>query len=130
MDSNANGIVDSASRHSVAETVERIKGALSARGVRLFALIDHAGEAARAGLQMRPTQLLIFGSPEAGTPVMVAAPTSALDLPLKILVWEDARGKVWASYNSAEYLQQRHGVPPELLPTLAVVASLAAAAGA
>ena len=107
------------------ETVERLKTILQAKGVRLFAEVDHSGEAAKAGLTMRPKKLLIFGNPKAGTPIMVAAPASAIDLPLKILVWEDAQGKAWASYNTAAYLHERHDLPPELLKPLAVVETFA-----
>ncbi len=95
----------------------------------MFALVDHSGEAEKAGLKMRPTKLLIFGSPKAGTPVMLAAPSVAIDLPLKILIWEDSQAKVWVSCNSPAYLQERHGVPDELLQNLAVVEGLAAKAG-
>jgi uncharacterized protein (DUF302 family) len=119
------GIVDISSKHSVDETVEKLKGILQAGGVTLFAFVDHSGEAAKAGMTMRPTKLLIFGNPKAGTPVMLAAPHSALDLPLKILIWEDAQAKVWVTYNSAAYLQQRHGLSPELLRNLAAVETLA-----
>ena len=91
----------------------------------LFALADHSGEAEKAGMKMRPTKLLIFGNPKAGTPVMLAAPSSAIDLPLKILIWEDAQGKVRASYNSPDYLQERHRIPQELLQNIAVVETLA-----
>ena len=101
---------------------------LEAKGATLFALVDHSGEAARVGMKMRPTKLLIFGSPKAGTPVMLAAPSSAIDLPLKILIWEDNHGKVWVSYNSPEYLQERHAVPKELLQNIAVVETSAAKA--
>ncbi|HEY1648293.1 MAG TPA: DUF302 domain-containing protein [Terracidiphilus sp.] len=125
---NENGIVDIASDHSVDETVARLKGILEAKAVALFALVDHSGEAEKVGMKMRPTKLLIFGSPKAGTPVMLAAPSIALDLPLKILVWEDEQGKTWVSYNSPAYLQKRHNVPPELLKNLAVVEALAAKA--
>lgn len=124
-----NGIIDILSNHSVDETVERLKGILQAKGVTLFALVDHSGEAEKAGMKMRPTKLLIFGSPKAGTPVMLAAPSIAIDLPLKILIWEDSQGKVWVSYNSPEYLQERHRVPRELLQNIAVVETLAAKAG-
>jgi uncharacterized protein (DUF302 family) len=123
-----NGIVSRPSRHSVDETVEKLKRTLEAKGVTIFALVDHSGEAAKAGLEMRPTKLLIFGSPEAGTPLMVAAPSIAIDLPLKILVSEDAAGKVSVSYNSSEYLQKRHGLPGELLQNIGVVEALANAA--
>jgi uncharacterized protein (DUF302 family) len=122
------GIVSKASNHSVDRTVERLEGLLHAKGVKLFALVDHSGEAEGAGMLLRPTKLLIFGSPKAGTPLMVASPSIAIDLPLKILVWEDSSGKVWASYNSPEYLQTRHGLPPELVQTLAAVETLAAVA--
>jgi uncharacterized protein (DUF302 family) len=121
------GIIDTPSNHSVDETVEQLKGILQAKGVTLFALVDHSGEAEKAGMEMRPTKLLIFGSPKAGTPVMLAAPSSAIDLPLKILIWEDREGKVWVSYNSLTYLQERHGLPKELLQNIAAVETLAAA---
>src|ERR1700729_3481849 len=123
---NGNGIVNIPSKHSVDETVERLRGILTSKGVTLFALVDHSGEAEKAGLKMPPTKLLIFGSPKAGTPVMLAAPSIALDLPLKILVSQDASGKVWVSYNSAEYLRERHGVPPDQMQNLAVIEVLAA----
>jgi uncharacterized protein (DUF302 family) len=126
---SGNGIVDKASNHSVDETVEKLKGILQAKGVALFALVDHSGEAAKVGMKMPPTKLLIFGNPKAGTPLMLAAPSSAIDLPLKILIWEDGRGKVWVSYNSPAYLQERHGFPPELLQNIAVVEALATKAG-
>jgi len=122
---SGNGIIDKPSNHSVDEAVEKLKGILQAKGVTVFALVDHSGEAAKAGMKMPPTKLLIFGNPKAGTPLMVAAPSSAIDLPLKILIWEDAQGKVWVSYNSPVYLQERHGFPPELLPNIAVVEALA-----
>src|SRR5882672_12444084 len=119
------GIIDKPSRHSVDETVDRLKDLLRARGLTLFALVDHGGEAAKVGLEMRPTKLVIFGSPKAGTPLMLAAPSVAIDLPLKILVWEDAQGRTWLSYNSPAYLQERHGVPQALLPNIAVAEALA-----
>ena len=119
------GLVNLPSNHSVDETVEKMKGILQAKGIALFTLIDHSGEAERAGVKMRPTKLLIFGSPKAGTPIMLAAPSSAIDLPLKILIWEDAEGKVWVTYNSPAYLQQRHNVPPDLLPNVSVIEALA-----
>src|SRR5271167_221981 len=124
-----NGIISVPSNRSVDQTVEKLKGILQAKGVILFALVDHSGEAAKVGMKMRPTKLLIFGSPKAGTPLMLAAPSIAVDLPLKILVWEDGQGKVWVSYNSPAYLQERHSVPPELLQNIAVVETLAAKAG-
>ena len=120
------GIVNVPTNHSVGETVEKVKSILQSKGITLFALVDHSGEAEKVGLKMPPTKLLIFGSPKAGTPLMLAAPSIAIDLPLKILVWQDAQGKVWLSYNSPEYLRERHGVPAELLPNIAVVGTLAA----
>ncbi len=123
--SKGNGTIDTHSDHSVDQTVEKLKGILQAKGVTLFVLIDHSGEAEKVGLKMPPTKLLIFGSPKAGTPLMLAAPSIAIDLPLKILIWEDVHGKVWVTYNSPAYLQERHGLPPDLLPNIAVVAILA-----
>ena len=123
------GIIDKPSNHSVEQTVDRLKNILQSKGVTLFALVDHSGEAEKVGMKMPPTKLLIFGSPKAGTPLMLAAPSSAIDLPLKILVWEDAQGKVWLSYNSPEYLQKRHGFPQDLVPNIAVVETLATKAG-
>ncbi len=123
------GIIEIPSHHSVDETVARLKGILDAKGVTLFALVDHSGEAAKAGLKMPATKLLIFGSPKAGTPIMLAAPSAAIDLPLKILVRQDENGKVWIAYNSAAYLQERHGFPQELTANIAVVEALAAKAG-
>ncbi len=122
------GIVDTPSSHSVDQTVEKLKAILAAKGVTLFAVVDHSGEAEKVGLKMPPTKLLIFGSPKAGTPLMLAAPSVAIDLPLKILVWQDVQGKVWISYNSSAYLQQRHGVPQDLTQNIAVVETLAAKA--
>jgi uncharacterized protein (DUF302 family) len=123
-----NGIVQIPSIHSVDETVQKLKDMLQAKGVMLFAVVDHSGEAAKAGMQMPNTKVLIFGSPKAGTPVMLGAPSIALDLPLKILVAEDEAGKVSVTYNSAQYLAERHGVPPELMKNLAVIEALANAA--
>jgi uncharacterized protein (DUF302 family)/uncharacterized membrane protein YidH (DUF202 family) len=122
------GIVDRPSNHSVEQTVERLKNILQSKGATLFALIDHSGEAEKVGMKMPPTKLLIFGNPKAGTPLMLAAPSSAIDLPLKILVWEDAKGKVWVSYNSPAYLLERHGLPHDLLQNIGVAETLAAAA--
>jgi uncharacterized protein (DUF302 family) len=126
--SSKNGIVTIASRHSVEQTVQRLEEILAAKGVKLFAVIDHGGEAERAGLQMRPCKLLIFGNPKAGTPLMLASPLAALDLPLKILVWEKTDGTVWLSYNESAYLQHRHALPDNLMGTIAVVDALAAKA--
>jgi uncharacterized protein (DUF302 family) len=122
------GIVTLPSNHSVAETVGKLAAILQSKGVTLFATVDHSGEAQKAGLQMPDTKLLIFGSPKAGTPPMLAAPSIAIDLPLKILVWQDGAGKVWVSYNSPEYLRERHGLPQELLQNIAVVGALASKA--
>jgi len=124
-----NGIVDVPSNHSVDEMVEKVKNILQSKGITLFALVDHSGEAEKVGMKMPPTKLLIFGNPKGGTPLMLAAPSVAIDLPLKILVWEDGQGKVWVSYNSPEYLQERHGLPQDLLQNIAVVGTLAAKAG-
>lgn len=123
------GIIDKPSSHSVDQTVEKLKNILQAKGVTLFAVVDHSGEAAKVGMNMPPTRLLIFGSPRAGTPLMLAAPSIAIDLPLKILVWEDNQKRVWVSYNSPEYLEERHGLPLDLLQNIAVVETLAAKAG-
>jgi uncharacterized protein (DUF302 family) len=112
------GIINKPSHHSVDETVEKLKSILRAKGIKLFTLIDHSGEAEKVGLKMRPTKVLIFGNPQAGTPLMLAAPRSAIDLPLKILIWQDDQEEVWISYNSPAYLQERHGFPAELLKTL------------
>jgi uncharacterized protein (DUF302 family) len=125
---NGKGLIDIPSNHSVDETVTKLEGILQAKGITLFALVDHSGEAAKAGMKMRPTKLLIFGNPRAGTPVMLAAPSSAIDLPLKILVWEDDQGKVWITYNNPSYLQERHNLRSELLPNIAVTDTLAAKA--
>jgi uncharacterized protein (DUF302 family) len=123
------GIVNVPGRHTVDQTVEKLKAILDEKGVTLFALVDHSGEAAKVGMKMPATKLLIFGSPKAGTPLMLAAPSVAIDLPLKILVWEDGETNVWISYNSTAYLQQRHGLPQELLKNIQVVETLASKAG-
>src|ERR1700685_318068 len=129
MTDQGNGIIAKPSNHSVEQTVEKLKAILQAKGVTLFALVDHSGEAEKVGMKMPPTKLLIFGSPKAGTPLMLAAPSIAIDLPLKILVWEDGQGKVWLSYNSPEYIMKRHGVPQDLLKNIVVVGTLAEKAG-
>jgi len=121
-----NGIVRIASQHSVAETVAKLETMLEAKNVKLFAIVHHSGEAKRAGLKMPNTKLLIFGNPKGGTPLMLASPSVALDLPLKILIAEDTGGKVWISYNAPAYLQQRHNLPAELLPNIAVIEAVAA----
>jgi uncharacterized protein (DUF302 family)/uncharacterized membrane protein YidH (DUF202 family) len=123
-----NGIVTIPSHQSVDQTIQKLDGILRTKGVKVFTLIDHSGEAEKAGMPMRPTKLLIFGNPKAGTPLMIASPSIAIDLPLKLLVWEDDAGKVWISYNSPSYLQKRHGLPPELLQNISVVETLASTA--
>jgi uncharacterized protein (DUF302 family)/uncharacterized membrane protein YidH (DUF202 family) len=127
--SKDNGIVTVPAHGTVDQTVDTLRHMLEAKGVKLFALVDHSGEAIAAGLQMRPTKLLIFGSPKAGTPLMLAAPSIAIDLPLKLLVWEDATGKAWISYNAPAYLQARHDVPQELAQALGAPAALAGQVG-
>jgi len=126
---NNEGVVNKPSSHSVEQTVDKLKSILQAKGVTLFALIDHSGEAEKAGMKMLPTKLLIFGNPKSGTPLMLASPSIALDLPLKILVWQDNQGAVWLSYNSPEYLMERYGLSEDLLPNIAVVEALATKAG-
>ncbi|MBV8730251.1 MAG: DUF302 domain-containing protein [Acidobacteriia bacterium] len=123
-----NGIVTIPVSHSVDQTVDKLEGILRAKGVKLFALVDHSGEAEKVGMTMPPTKLLIFGNPKAGTPLMLASSSIAIDLPLKILVWEDAGGKVWISYNAPAYLAARHHLPAELTQNIAVVEPLAAGA--
>jgi uncharacterized protein (DUF302 family)/uncharacterized membrane protein YidH (DUF202 family) len=127
--SKDNGIVTVAARGTVDQTVDTLRHMLEAKGVKLFALIDHSGEAMAAGFQMRPTKLLIFGSPKAGTPLMLAAPSIAIDLPLKLLVWEDPAGKAWISYNAPAYLQARHDLPQALAQALGAPAAFAAQVG-
>jgi uncharacterized protein (DUF302 family) len=124
-----NGLVHKPSNHSVDETVARLQRFLNEKGVRIFALVDHSGEAEKIGIKMRPTKLLIFGSPKAGTPLMIAAPSIAIDLPLKLLVWEESGGQVWISLNSAQYLRDRHHLPEELAAPIGVAADLATKAG-
>ena len=114
-----NGLVQVASPYPVDETVLRLESAFTSKGMKIFAIIDHSGEAEKAGLKMRPTKVVIFGSPKGGTPLMVAAPSLAIDLPLKALVAEDESGGVTVTYNSPEYLRSRHQVPMELIKNLA-----------
>ena len=123
-----NGLLSTASPYSVEESVQRLETVLAQKGLQVFALVDHSGEAEKIGMKMRPTKLVIFGSPKSGTPLMLAAPTLAIDLPLKALVWQDEGEKVWVSYNNPEYLQQRHGVPQELVKNIAGVGALVAKA--
>lgn len=119
-----NGLIHIRSPYSVQETLKRVESTLQAKSLTVFARIDHSGEAQKIGLQMRPTQLVIFGSPKAGTPLMVASPTLAIDLPLKALAWEDADGQVWLSYNSPDYLKRRHEIPDELVKNIAGVGAV------
>jgi uncharacterized protein (DUF302 family) len=119
-----NGFVTIPGHLSVNHTVEKLEQILKTKGVKLFALVDHSGEAEKAGLRMRPTKLLIFGNPTAGTPLMVASPSVAIDLPLKILVWEDTDASVRISYNDPAWLQARHGFPPDLIRNIGVVEAL------
>jgi uncharacterized protein (DUF302 family) len=119
------GILSIPSTHSVDETVARLQSLLQSRSISLFALIDHSGEAEKAGLHMPNTKLLIFGSPKAGTPLMLAAPSAAIDLPLKILIAEDSSGRVTVSFDNPTWLQQRHGFPPELIQNISAVKILA-----
>lgn len=121
------GFVTIPTHHSVDEAVRRLEQMLADKGIQLFALVDHSGEAEKAGLQMPPTKLAIFGSPKAGTPLMLATPSIAIDLPLKLLIWEDKSGSVWISYNAPAYLMTRHGLPQDLLANIAVIEKLAAA---
>ncbi len=118
------GLIRLASRYSVEETVGRLEAVLGEKGIKVFAVIDHSGEAEKAGLEMPPTKVVISSSPKAGTPLMVVAPSLAIDLPMKALVAEDAQGKVWLTYNSPEYLQERHGVPADLIKNLAGAGAL------
>lgn len=128
MDQRSNGIISIPSHHTVSATVERLQSMLAAKGITLFALVDHSGEAEKAGMPMPPTKLLIFGSPKAGTPLMLASPSVALDLPLKILVAQSGDGQTVVSYNAPAFLEQRHHLPQELLNNIAAVEVLAKAA--
>jgi uncharacterized protein (DUF302 family) len=118
------GIIHLPSRYSVADTLKRLESVIASKGLTIFARIDHSGEAAKVGLTMQPTELLLFGSPKSGTPLMISSPTLAIDLPLKALVWQDVEGAVWLSYNSPEYLQQRHTIPDALIRNIAGIRSI------
>lgn len=122
------GLISIRSRYSVPETLNRLEEVLREQGQTVFCRIDHDGEAAKVGLKMQPAKVLIFGNPKGGTALMVAAPTVAIDLPLKALAWQDADGQVWLSYNDPEYLQQRHAIPSELVQNIAGVRMLIEAA--
>ena len=124
------GIERISSSRDFSTTFEKLESVVKAKALLIFAKIDFSGDAQRAGLTMPPTQMLIFGNPKSGTPVMLAAPSSAVDLPLKMLVSQDAAGKVWLSYNAPEYLGERHGIPATLLPNLAGIRAIAQAAAA
>jgi uncharacterized protein (DUF302 family) len=119
-----NGIVHLQSPYSVPETLQRLEALVTAKGLTIFARVDHSGEAAKIGMEMQPTELLLFGSPKSGTPMMIASPTLAIDLPLKALAWQDVDGAVWLSYNSPEYLQQRHEIPESLLQNIAGIRAI------
>src|SRR5579871_666204 len=125
---NDRGLIQIPSHYPVEETLRRLESAFTAKGMQVFTVIDHSGEAQKVGMKMPPTKVVIFGSPKGGTPLMVAAPSLAIDLPLKALVAQDAVGKVWVTYNDPEYLQQRHGVPPELIKNVAGAGALIAKA--
>jgi len=117
--STGEGIISKPSKYSVPETLHRLETILTSKGIKVFAQVDHSGEAEKAGLKMPPTQLLIFGNPKGGTPVMLAAPTAAIDLPWKALAWQDAAGQVWLSYNDAAYIQKRYGLSDDVMKPLA-----------
>jgi uncharacterized protein (DUF302 family) len=119
-------MVHLAASQSVEDVLEKLQTILETMGIPVFALIDHSGEAAKVEMEMRPTRLLIFGKPKGGTPLMLAAPSIAIDLPLKILIWEDDQGKVWVTYNTPEYLAERHDLPQNLIQNIAFLATLAA----
>src|SRR5271163_2738758 len=121
---NSTGIASIASPFPVETTLEKIKAFIASKGLQLFAHIDHRAVAVAAGLQMQPAHVLIFGTAKAGTPLMVASPLLALDLPLKVLVWEDAAKKVWVSYNTPEFLIHRHSLPADLAKNISGVENL------
>lgn len=125
---SSRGIISKPSNHFFDETIAKLRNVVESKGIALFALVAHSGEAEKVGLKMPPTKLLIFGNPKAGRPLMLASPGIAMDLPLKILVSQDAAGKVWLSYNDPAYLTERHRLPADFLPVLAAVAALAASA--
>jgi uncharacterized protein (DUF302 family) len=118
------GLINVASKYSVPETIERLQSVVKSHGLTVFALINFGGDAEKVGLAMQPAQLLIFGNPKAGTPLMIASPSIAIDLPLKALAWENSNGKVWLSYNKPEYLQQRHRLPDDLVKNISGIKEL------
>jgi len=121
---SGDGIISKPSKSSVPETLDRLEAILRAKGITVFARIDHSGEAEKVGMKMPPTQVLIFGNPKGGTPLMLAAPTSAIDLPLKALAWQDSDGSVWLSYNDPEYLKRRFGVDDDVIKAIAAASAL------
>jgi uncharacterized protein (DUF302 family) len=123
-----NGLIHLSSPHTVVETLARLETIVQAKGLTILARIDHSGDAAKADLAMPPTRLLIFGNAKSGTPLMIASPSVAIDLPLKALVWQDEEGKVWLSYNSPDYLKERHAIPENLLQNIAGIGPICAEA--
>ena len=123
-DEPVKGMVHVPSKYTVPDTLQRLKSVVTSHGLTIFARIDFSGDAAKVGLQMRPTQLLIFGNPKAGTPLMIASPSIAIDLPLKALAWQDATGRIWLSYNTPEYLKERHGLPDKLVKNISAIGGL------
>jgi len=118
------GIIDLASNYTVDDTISRLESLVKASGLLVFARIDFSGDAGKAGIAMRPMQMLIFGNPRAGTPLLVESPRSGLDLPLKALAWQDAAGKVWISFNDPEFIVRRHGLPGDLAKNIAGAGAL------
>ncbi len=129
-ETTVNGLHVLPTKHTVAEILQRVVSLARTRGLTIFAQIDFSGDAARSGLPLRPTGLVLFGNPAAGTPLIAAAPTVAIDLPLKILAWHDEQGRTWVAYNEPEYVQARHGFPAELTKNIAAIGAVAAAAAA
>ncbi len=123
-----NGLIHLSSPHTVMETLARLETIVQAKGLTILARIDHSGDASKAGLKMQPTKLLIFGNAKSGTPLMIASPSVAIDLPLKALVWQDDDGRVWLSYNSPTYLKERHAIPENLLQNIAGIGPICAEA--
>lgn len=121
---HGDGIISVASRYPVPETLDKLAAVLQGKGITVFSRIDHSGEAEKVGLTMLPTQVLIFGSPKSGTPIMLATPKAAIDLPLKALAWQDAQGQVWLSYNDPAYLQERFGIDSTTIAPIAGIGKL------
>ena len=122
------GVVSRPSPVSVDDTLQRLEQVIRDRGLTLFAHFDHSSEAARAGLDMQPAHVLVFGNPKAGTPLMIDSPLLALDLPLRVLVWQDNRGQVWVSYSEPKFVAQRYNIPPDLVRVIAAVQGIVDAA--